>query len=90
MATLHPRRAYLLIALTAKDRGEDGVWYVARGQQQAIAGTALSTALPGYDRLIAAGYSCTEDVAGARADELITAAGLNRSEADAVIAAVGS
>ena len=61
-----------------------------RGQQQAIAGTALSTALPGYDRLIAAGYSCTEDVAGARADELITAAGLNRSEADAVIAAVGS
>ena len=87
---LHPRRTYLLLALSAKERLEDGAWYALRGQQEAIAGTAIATDLPGYDRLIAAGYTCTEDISGARADELEKAAGLNRREADAVIAAIGS
>lgn len=90
MATLHPRRMYLLLALTSQQRGEDGAWRTLRGQQRAIAGTALPANLPGHDKLVAAGYECTEDVSGARADELMTAAGLNRREADAVIAALGS
>jgi hypothetical protein len=45
---------------------------------------------PGYDRLIAAGYTCKEDVIGAIADELMKVAGLNRREADAALAALGS
>ena len=86
----HPRRQYLLIALTARQRGEDAIWYVARGQQQAIAGTALPASLPGRDLLVAAGYECTEDVDGARADELTKAAGLSRRDAEAALAALGS
>jgi hypothetical protein len=35
------------------------------------------------------GTTCIEDIAGARADELIKVAGLNRREADAALAALG-
>lgn len=86
----HPRRMYLLLALTSRERGEDGIWYIARGQQQAIAGTPLPADLPGRALLVAAGYECTEDVRGADARELTKAAGLNRRDAEAAIAAIGS
>ena len=87
---MHPRRYYLLQAFEARVRGEDGLWFALRGRQQELAGTALPTSLPGYALLVAAGYTCTEDVVGARADELIRTAKLNRREAEAVIAALGS
>lgn len=90
MSGPHPRRVYLLLALDARTREEDGLWFSLRGRQQEIAGTALPTSTPGYDRLIAAGYTCTEDVVGAQADELMKTAGLNRREADAAIAAIGA
>jgi hypothetical protein len=90
MAPPHARRMYLLLALDAKTRDEDGLWFNLRGRQQEFSGTPLATTLPGYDRLIKAGYTCTEDVVGALADELIKVAGLNRREADAVIAALAT
>lgn len=86
----HPRRVYLLLALDARMREEDGLWYALRGRQNEIPGTALPASTPGYDRLIAAGYTCTEDVVGANADELMRAAGLNRREAEAAIAALAT
>jgi len=87
---MHPRRYYLLQALEAKRRFEDGLWFTMRGRQQEIAGTALPPSTVRYDLLTAAGYLAIEDIRGARAEELIKVAGLNRREADAVIAAVGS
>jgi hypothetical protein len=87
---MHLRRYLLLQSVEARVRGQDGLQVALRTKQSEIAGTALSTALPGYARLVAAGYQCTEDVIGARAEELTRIAGLNRREADAVIAAVGS
>lgn len=87
---MHPRRYYLLQAIEAKSRDQDGLWFALRGRQQEIAGTALPTSTPGYDRLIAAGYLAIEDVRGARADELIKVAGLSRRDADAAIAAIGA
>jgi hypothetical protein len=80
----------LLQAIEAKLRGEDGLYFGLINKQAEFAGTALPTSLPGYDRLIAAGYLCTEDVVGAMSDELIRVAGLNRREADAVIAALAT
>lgn len=87
---MHLRRYCLLQSIEAKRRGEEGLQLALLGKQAEYAGTALSTSLPGYARLVAAGYTCTEDVTGARAEELITIAGLSRREADAVIAAIGS
>lgn len=87
---MHPRRYYLLQALEAKIRDEDGLWYALRGRQQELAGTALPSSTPGYSRLIAVGYTCKEDVVGAIADELMKTAGLNRREAEAAIAAIGA
>lgn len=86
----HPRRYYLLQALDARRREEDGLWFNLRGRQQELAGTALPASTPGYALLVAAGYTCTEDVIGARAEELMMTAGLNRREADAAIEAVGT
>lgn len=87
---MHPRRYYLLQALFEKSKGADAAWFTLRGQQQALAGTALPTTIVRYDLLTAAGYLAYEDVRGARADELMKTAGLNRREADAVLAAVGA
>lgn len=86
----HPRRVYLLMAFDARTREEDGLWYSLRGRQQEIAGTALPASIPGRDRLVAAGYTCTEDVVGAQADELMKTAGLNRREAEAALAALSA
>ena len=106
---MHIRRYCLLQAIEAKVRGEDGLWFALRGKQQEFAGTALPANTPGYALLVAAGYTCVEDIwtaaffnnpllspenraaaIAALANELIKVAGLNRREADAALAAIGS
>lgn len=83
------RRYYLrkLRNSIALDDGGDIVW---RGKHNAEPGTALPASTPGYSKLIAAEYTCTEDIVGANVDELIQECGLSRREAAAVIAAYGT
>jgi hypothetical protein len=89
-----PRRYYLLNRFALRDTGQVGLSSVFRGKQEAEPGTALPAELPSRDTLVAAGYIAVEDLAagaldGADAEELFRYAGLNRREAQAVIAALG-
>lgn len=83
------RRFYLLKRFAAVDTlsGLDAVW---RAKQEQTPATALAPGFPFLSRLQAAGYSAVEDLTGATARELILRAGLNRREANAVLAAMES
>jgi hypothetical protein len=82
-----PRRYYLLKALVAAEQDDD-LAFTWRAKQAALAGAALAADFPARATLVAAGYSTTEDLDGADADELTRYAGLTRSQADAAIAAL--
>ncbi len=84
------RRYYLLKAQYNATTAEDYVF--AQGfwaKQNALPGTPLPSTLPALTKLAAAHYTMIEDVRGADVDELVEQAGLTRSEAQAVLAAIG-
>jgi hypothetical protein len=83
---LSPRRYYLAkrhAAADAEDTALEAVW---QAKQEAESGTALADDFPYLTRLIAAGYSTEEDLAGADATEL-EAQGFASREAAAIVAA---
>lgn len=82
-----PRRYYLLKAAAAAAEDPKGMADVWRGKQAAEPGTALSLGFPYRSRLVAAGYSTTEDLAGASVDEL-RGVGFRAAEANAILAAI--
>lgn len=77
------RRRYLLNELKLAQRaGDDGAEALWRGRLNAVSGTPLPTTTPGYALLVAADYTCAEDVQGARVPELV---GVGLTPADALI-----
>lgn len=85
------RRWYLRMRREAEALDEAGIASALRYRQEQEPGTALpplSASL--VARLAAAGYTAREDLEGATADELADEAGLARSEARGVLAALGS
>lgn len=89
MAAPSPRRYYLLkrrAALAAGDAHLAGFW---RAKQERLAWPALPAGFPARAALLAAGYATVRDLDGADAREL-TALGLNRADAAAVLAAMES
>jgi hypothetical protein len=90
MSELRNHRRYLLMqSFDAQAVGDHGLVRALRGQQQALAGSALASSVPGYSLLIAAGYVASEDLDGATADELNTYAGLSRREAEQAFTLLG-
>ena len=82
----HRRYCFLQFAQhTALDDDFGPVW---DGKRRAIAGTAIPVTFPARNELLGAGYLVTEEVNGASEHELHRA-GLSRSQAAAVIAAIG-
>ncbi len=82
------RRYCLLKAYAADAVGEIELSMLWLGKQRAIAGTALDADFPHLTTLDAADYTTTEDLDGATEEELQTNAGLSRSQAAAVLAAL--
>jgi hypothetical protein len=82
-------RRYLLSASrSAGLEGLRGASAALLASHEAQPGTALPSTFPAYGKLVAAHYTCREDVAGADVDELIVCAGLTRPEALAVLQAI--
>ena len=82
------RRYYLLKRLAARQRcEEEGVWI---SKQEAQSGTALPSDFPFRSQLVEAGYSTSEDLEGASADELFEFAELMAPEAAIVTAAAAA
>lgn len=82
------RRYYLLKRLAARQRcEEEGVWI---SKQEGQPGAALPDDFPFLARLVEAGYSTSEDLEGACADELDEFAGLMATEAKTVFAALAA
>ena len=69
---------------------EYGLEAALRGKQEEITGVDLPDDFPSKATLVDSGYYTVEDVDGADCDELRERAGLNRSAAQAVIAAAAA
>lgn len=85
------RRYYLLKSRAAWAKGDDGLARTWEGKQTSIQGTDLPEDFPSRSALAALRYTTVEDLKGAStgADLAeLTAAGLPRKEAAAVIAAM--
>ena len=82
------RRYYLLKAFAAGDACDGAMQSAWLGKQQSEPGTSLADDFPARSRLVAAGYSCVEDIYGADVNELRKRAGLTQREADAALAAL--
>ena len=85
------RRYYLLKGREAEARGEDGLALVWWSKQDALSGTDLPADFPSKTALAALRYTKVEDLKGENVSADIaelTAAGLPRKEAQAVIAAL--
>lgn len=82
-------RRYCLLKMRSAERcGLRALASLWAAKHAAEAGTALGDDFPARAKLIAAGYSALEDIAGADDSELMDA-GLTRHEAAAALAAVG-
>jgi hypothetical protein len=81
------RRFYLKKRKMAGEAGEHALSGLWQARQQEQPGVALPAAFPYRAELVAAGYSTSEDLDGACADELFDWAGLDNSAAKAVLAA---
>jgi hypothetical protein len=82
------RRYYLLKRLAARQRcEEEGVWI---SKQEGQPGTALPSDFPFRSQLLEAGYSTSEDLEGATADELYEFAQLMARDAATVTAALAA
>lgn len=82
------RRYCLLKRLRAKRNQETALEAVWQGKQEAAPGDSLPTDFPLLSYLIAAGYSTTQDLDGADADELADAGGFTARESQAIFAAL--
>lgn len=85
---MHTRRYYLLKSHAAAEREDTALERAWWAKQDGTAGTALVATFPSRAALVAARYTTTEDLDGAEADELIDHAGLNRAQANLVLAAL--
>lgn len=83
-----PRRYYLLKSFAAFDDGIEGLQRTWWSKQDDASGTALDATVPFQTELAAARYTTFEDLDGATLDELRKRAGLNSSQAQAVIDAL--
>lgn len=81
-------RRYLFLKFARAVQYNDDIESVWDAKRRAIAGTSLPASFPARDKLVAAGYLVTEELAGANATEL-RRAGLTNSQAAAVLAAIG-
>lgn len=81
------RRYYLGMRLQAAARQDWAAASVWQHKQEAEPGTALVATFPHRSVLVAIGYSTTEDLDGADAQELIDA-GLSKRQATDVIGAL--
>ena len=81
-------RRYLFLKYAYSVRFDDDLWSVWDAKRRAIAGTSIPAAFPAREKLTAAGYLVTEELAGSNASEL-RRAGLSSSQAAAVLAAIG-
>ena len=86
MAINNLRRFYLHKRIDDRQNDVDAsmIW---QGKQEAIPGTALPTDFPHLSVLAEIGYTTTDDLDGADADEL-RKAGLTPAQAEQVIAAL--
>ena len=88
MALLKRARRYYLAKRVAARRDDDEALELTwQAKQEAEPGTALAADYPARAALVAAGYTTTEDLDGADADEL-RAAGLSTRDAEAALAAL--
>lgn len=87
MATISPRRYYLLKRRHAETHGDAELASSWRAKQEAIYWPALPSDWPTRSKLSAVGYTTVRDLDGADLDEL-TALGLTRVEAQAVLDAM--
>ena len=89
MSEITSHRRYLLRKAKSAVALEQGalalVW---RAKQLEQPGTPLPATLPHRAKLVAAWYEAVEDARGADVSELRESAGLSRSEAEAVLAAL--
>lgn len=81
-------RRYLFLKYARAVRYNDDIESVFDAKRRLIAGTELPASFPARDKLIAAGYLVSEELAGSNTSEL-RRAGLSSSQAAAVIAAIG-
>jgi hypothetical protein len=81
------RRFYLKKRHMAKLAGEHALSAIWHARQEEQPGTALPAAFPFRAELVAAGYTTSEDLEGADADELVEWACVDNSAAKAIIAA---
>jgi hypothetical protein len=81
------RRYYLLKRLAAARRYDSALAGAWQGKQEAEPGVPLAADFPYRSRLVAVGYSTTEDVSGASTEEL-QQSGFTPREAAAVLAAI--
>jgi hypothetical protein len=82
------RRYYFAKAKAAAVREEEALALAWRTRQRETAATALPSGFPHRVALVAAWYEAVEDLRGADVTELRTFAGLNRYQAEAVLAAL--
>lgn len=85
---LTARRYYLSASRSAALEGLRAASAVLLASHDAQPGTPLPETFPAYEKLVAANYTCREDVDGADVDELVRGAGLTRGEAEAALEAL--
>lgn len=82
-------RRFLVSAIkTTRFEGMPGVSAVLIHMHDAQPGTPLPSTFPARAKLVAAHYTCLEDLAGADLDELVYGAGLSSYEASIVLGAL--
>jgi hypothetical protein len=81
------RRIYLKNRKLTAEAGEHAISSVWQARQEEQPGTGLPSDFPYRDELVAAGYSTSEDLEGACADELAEWAGISGRDAKTILAA---